>query len=131
MDDRSKFRVWLIDEKRYAKNDGLEVFAIDQNGEPMEHESCGEYAYGKWCRNHIVEHCTGRRDSKRTDDYPEGQLIYEGEILCGTMSQVTREVVWDKDNWCGRVKGGRRVTIIGWQDYEIVGNVNENPELMK
>ena len=84
---------------------------------------------------------TGLKDKKRTKEYPEGQDIYDGDIL-----KDLGEVMWGKygdheyvdhiecwiagkdfpiSDWDTDLHGHRRV------ELEIIGNIYENPKLLK
>lgn len=78
---------------------------------------------------HIIMQYTGLRDSKRTMKYPEGQEIYEGDIIkyptVGS-GMLTSKVYWDNQfaQWCYgtgfHLRVGEPIKI------EVVGNIYES-----
>ena len=93
--------------------------------------------------NWILEEFTGLRDCKRTEKYPEGQPIYEGDIIKdGEGIGVIRfhpgmaafvvvvkenEVFWiNPTALCRKDQQAKQL-----QYSEVIGNENENPELLE
>ena len=82
---------------------------------------------------------TGLKDSKRTVEYPEGQEIYEGDIVkCHTGNWWPGVVTWQAEGaigWsvepydCQRYAG--RYGMNTHYVFEVIGNVHENPELQE
>lgn len=87
---------------------------------------------------------TGLKDEKRTKEYPEGQEIFEGDIV-KLLSWIDKDVVVIK---FGEYNIGEFEYALGWyfyvkrsgmeypfiefnERYEIIGNKFENPELLK
>ncbi|RIV26720.1 hypothetical protein D2Q93_04165 [Alicyclobacillaceae bacterium I2511] len=88
---------------------------------------------------------TGLRDSKRTEEYPEGQRIYEGDAL-----KVTNPM-GDEDSMCIVIYdekaggypyepeggyGDYDVSTIGWAmdvgyKFEVISDVYDNPALLE
>ncbi len=79
-----------------------------------------------------LEQYIGLRDCKRTEDYPEGQKIWEGD--CCRIGGGIFVVVWDgfasrfylkstKSVICKDIRYVRKATVIG--------SIHQNPELLK
>jgi len=86
---------------------------------------------------------TGVNDSKRTAEYPDGQPIYEGDIIKADLPQKWHDGVRNLRLACGRVyfeKGSFKVTDraedVRLDDFvkdvvwEVLGNVWEDGELL-
>lgn len=89
---------------------------------------------------------TGLRDCKRTAEYPEGQMIFEGDVIkverdlhCGENKkerEIFNGVVWyDDKHTCFGIKSKkyRCLPIHRFKgDYSaIIGNIHDNPEILK
>lgn len=118
MNREIKFRAWNVDEMIYsiAVKDS---FAFS-HGEHLQVEN-GE-------RNYTIMQFTGLLDKN-------GNEIYEGDILSQHFStsfnsagrlenKVLQEVKWDKAGF--NISHPLRMDI-----YEVIGNIYENPELLK
>ncbi len=81
---------------------------------------------------------TGLRDCKRTEEYPEGQMIFEGDIIKGWFLHMlpVNAVVAFKDGafglewYRGDIKAFNAFTSICNVEYEVIGNIHDNPELL-
>ena len=116
-----KFRAWKKSANRML--DWAELCAMPRlcnvlNGEYLE----------------AVMQYTGLHDKKRTEEYPDGQEIYEGDIV--TEDEQLWKIVWDVNKLAGfeaqneddenYYLGGA-----GWERCEVIGNIYENPELLE
>jgi hypothetical protein len=97
----------------------------------------------------ILEQYTGLKDSKRTKEYPEGQEIYEGDIViersypmyCDGLCNYRCVVVWYDDQACfglemycvsERVRGCAIPNSISeYPELEAIGNIHEHSHLLK
>gem|GEM_PF-6494740 len=77
---------------------------------------------------------TGLKDKKRTKEFPEGQEIYEGDILEFDVEEWASAetnkfaVKWDKNYACFTGNG----VVTEWREFcEAIGNIYDNPELLK
>lgn len=75
---------------------------------------------------------TGLRDKKRTPEYPEGQKIYEGDII----SKAGAYILWSNRLacWCFNFKESTTPEVPLFfektKDLEVFGNVHTHPHLL-
>jgi len=102
-----------------------------------------------WKDLYEVMQYTGLRDSKRTEEYPDGQEIYEGDIVYfsifdhnGSDTQYKGVVKWNNamfEIWYSvelEYFGHDGGFVLAWahsqdDEFEVIGNIYENPELLK
>jgi len=127
--DRFKFRVWRSGVRDYE-------LLLQDSGELYEEQFVGYEGLSlRSVPDAIIEQCTGMRDE-------HGKLIYEGDILrCyGPDGELAVRVGWD--DWMGGWLGYERGKTLGTclqsvtpahelVDYEIIGNIHQNPELLE
>ena len=104
----------------------------------------GEFDYDNYEAYEVIPETvgqyTGLRDDKRTKEYPEGQMIFEGDVVkhyCSTVDKTVFDIgkiYWD-ENICqfrrtSRIEG-QVYDIDNSCSYEVIGNVHDNPELLK
>ena len=85
-----------------------------------------------------VGQSTGRRDRKRTDEFPEGQVIWERDIVRhnnNVRPPGVFQVYWNSPKMGFSLDDGAAGTmwLRDWcPDYcEVIGNTTDNPELLE
>ena len=124
MNDRFKFRYVDLDNKVF------EVSSIDfKLGEIyIKSDDCMEQG-SHYIFDNLLQ-CTGLKDKN-------GTLIYEGDIVktqfYAEEYQANAKVVWNNDVLCFEVVAfnGVRGTLGICEETEVIGNIYENPELLK
>ncbi len=115
MNRELKFRVWLHDTKKWGDVACIEVF-----------NSTGKLEYLYQDQPYTIQQYTGLKDKN-------GNEIYEGDIISGEFydteyhhsETIKAEVVFNN--------GAFNIAIREWHkpSLEIIGNIFENPELIK
>jgi len=82
----------------------------------------------------IMMQYTGLKDRKRTKKYPEGQEIYEGDIL--KIKEYGNCVVESDGGCCYQVDSDEMgcyslCELASCEALEVIGNVYQNPELIE
>lgn len=129
MNDRLKFRVWDIEEKTYKSSD-CPFFLCDDGKVLDTHFDIRDNEV-------IVEQCTGLKDKN-------GKLVYEGDIcrISGTyyccesdeeLGVDTIEIVESLERFFAEAMIKSIYSALGCDTLkvEIIGNVRENPDLLK
>ena len=114
MNDRFKFRVWDKQGKEYTKDEAY-LFCRSINDDPDRY---------------IVEQCTGLKDAN-------GKLIYEGDIIF--INGEKWRVIWNDEDCAFFFSNSKEVYhqpifpdfYMMTDDFEVIGNIHENAELMK
>lgn len=146
-----KFRVWSIEEKQFISPNILEVF--DESGDltPFKYIKTGKLnPLYIAVENYIIQQYTGLTDKNKN-------LIYEGDIIINTTSKEEycspAVIVWGKYEFVGFALAYKRNKLEDYHAplihkingvdlveefslskigiYQIVGNIFENPELLK
>lgn len=115
MQDRFMVRVWDIKRERYVYNAQFEP----------------DYDVIEDDTEYIPEQCTGLKDKN-------GKLIYEGDIINYNFSGEVNTV----ETFAKKVSQGKHIVefceyyfapfnFVNVSDVEVIGNVHENPELLK
>lgn len=117
MNDRFKFRIpFYSNENNFLGFEYIEVL-----------EGLDAYNYGT-CYHGGPEQCTGFKDEN-------GKLVYEEDIV-ETNTKTNFEkclVLWDEDDasfWLESIATGKRYPFYCSVIHKVLGNINENPELL-
>jgi len=104
--------MWDTEEKRFMNHSRViesRILSLENNGEDR-------FVFQQW---------TGLLDK-------HGKEIYEGDILESNHKLFRFEVIWSEDWAMFTVKGDSVGSLIRWATYcEVIGNIYENPELLK
>ena len=123
-----KFRVWCNRTKEWLKYDEYGILANGKLIARSEYNEVGsQKAYTENSRvDATVSFWTGLKDKN-------GKEIYEGDILSMHNGQYNSQVVWDTDRYIADHigNGGSESITTFIEDLEIIGNIYENPELLK
>lgn len=121
-----EFRAWDEDEKRYW------YFNLQ---ELLERRMAYRGSWDEKVMRGVKEQYIGLRDSKRTEEFPEGQKIFEGDIVkddCGLLGNV----VFSDEEYDGiagfmvfDVHDGLQNRDGFWHLSEVIGNIHENLDL--
>lgn len=82
---------------------------------------------------------TGLRDCKRTAKYPEGQMIFEGDIVvCDRHinDEFDKKTFFVREcdfrfGLVGESLSGNEIRGDEWEFAEVIGNIYDNPDLLK
>lgn len=136
MQDRFKFRVWLNKLNRYSKN--TDNLLLSEDGNVCEFDTVGCYSE----KDVVIQQCTGMKATK-------GQLLYEGDIVrffsCSIIDAMSErhpmeerigQIVWNEEEMKFDVMvGGKAIPSlckkIDDNNFELIGNIYENPELLE
>jgi len=122
-----KFRVWFPKQKQMS-----EVKYLHWDKKNIHGDYLCNYVHQS-IANWVLMQYIGLKDKKRTPEYPEGQEIYEGDILRvsnhfpgGNVHTRQIEVRWAE--WTPYYP---HINMNKYDEYEVIGNVFENPELLE
>jgi uncharacterized phage protein (TIGR01671 family) len=129
-----KFRAWdwkegtMINDVGFSDNDtGRVVLQRKYNIGSRSIIPVYDVINGVTCKRAYLMQFTGLKDR-------EGKEIYEGDVLRGTLG-AKMVVMWDSDEACYfmREEGepGYTLSADEVRDHEVIGNIHENPELLK
>ena len=132
--DRFKFRVWNKKSNAYIKE---KMFYVDKFGGLFKYEKSkstiyinSPYIMCLCVNNYILEQCTGLKDKN-------GKLIYEGDILKGSNGSINGQE-WEFTHVVKWNDKSRRLVLPDFEPdedwshyYNVIGNIHENPELLK
>lgn len=130
MNDRFRLRAWNKEEKEmYYDVEGQYDNGCNGMG-TMDHQCLTDLLEDE---RYIVEQCTGLKDKN-------GRLIYEGDIVRVTGDCMTippylesklAKVVWEINCFCFNFPHEDESYFSECWDYDILGNIHENPELLE
>ena len=143
-----KFRAWSKDRNEYIPQDQIDQLFLRMDGRVFWH-ACDGFTENGTERYQIlkedvtdkidIEFSTGRRDIKRTEEFPEGQEIYEGDkakvnppfmeqdrdkIYVIRYSDHSFDMASKTDEWPKR-GDGYSYYAGNWNNLEIIGNIHE------
>lgn len=145
-----KFRAWVVDEYNDDGNTPKTMKLIEWNSHFFSDTSPVTNYSGEFPEPDdpciILEEYIGRKDRKRTEEYPEGQEIYDGDIVkyywLAPIDHEGKKYTFLRVEYSpelmnyvlteyGEDKCFSFNLIYNTENYEIVGNINQNLELLQ
>lgn len=119
MQDRFKFRIWDLEQKKFFSYDDFRKFDVEFNFDPTTNEVVCEYDK----KRYVVIQSTGLKDKN-------GKLVFECDIVKYD-HEALHQVKWCYNCFLLKpcFKNGYTLGIVD-DEIEIIGNIYENPELI-
>ena len=139
--------------KRVDNGEWVEGYLFNYNGNlciQLEGIECDDYGLYPRCYAEVIPETigqyTGLRDCKRTEEYPEGQMIFEGDIgryeqtdgvkINGKPIISIGKVVYNEKTASFAIDSKDEIGVKNYdyfpiKGFEIIGNIHDNPELLK
>ncbi len=109
---------WIIGQAFFIDSDNGQGYIANRTDDHhcVRKETVGQYA--------------GIKDNWRTEECPEGQEIYEGDVLLDETTGWRAEVKWYEHGlWVENYKGDQYMPNEEWR--RVIGNVHESPGLLE
>ncbi len=133
-----KFRAWDTKRKKMwsAEEMGKDELTINPDGRGFVNVNSTSLKLSQYVPHLIPLQFIGQRDKKRTEEYPEGQEIYEYDKIKGTIRdelglnlgtlEISGKVVWCDSFCCWGVVDGHFIHMLqSIKDIEVIGNAYE------
>jgi uncharacterized phage protein (TIGR01671 family) len=136
-----KFQAWDTKRKKMwsAEEMGKDQLTLSPDGSGFINVSGALTKLSQYLTHLIPLQFTGLKDKKRTEKYPEGQEIYEGDIVEFDVINP----IWDEEKhevkehrpetWRKVIEYKAPKFVIHWYPakIEVIGNIYENPGLLE
>ena len=133
-----EFRAWSKNGNAYINGFNMIGFSTGQGAPARKLQRFDT----EWEMDAIVlEEFTGRRDSKRTKEYPEGQKVWEGDVIRFIENEALPEFIgvveYEKNKAAYWIHNAVTESAFYIWDMttdstiEVLGSIHQNPELLE